>query len=118
MLHLNGKTSLFDNALFLWHGEGGDLVGLLGSHIDDFFYSGNPTWHTSVVESIANTFQISSKAKSTFKYLVLDVVQVNNAIYVDQIAYIDNLVEINIDDPSNNDRRLNDKEKSLSPILL
>ena len=92
--------------------KGEVLVGLLGSHVDDFFYSGHPTWHTSVVESIANTFQISSKTKSTFKYLGLNVVQVNNAIYVDQIAYIDNLAEINIDDPSNNYRRLNDKEKS------
>jgi hypothetical protein len=36
MLKLGGKVSVYDNALFLWHDDGNNLVGLLACHVDDF----------------------------------------------------------------------------------
>ena len=34
------KCSLYDQALFYWH-NGGLLQGVVGCHVDDFFYTGS-----------------------------------------------------------------------------
>ena len=74
--------SLLDNALFIWNDETGNLIGMLGSHIDDFFYGGEPTWHGRVINSILRIFKISSQEESMFKYVGLNVVQSDKVLYV------------------------------------
>ena len=36
LLDLDGKTSSFDEAMFLWHDDECRLIGLVVTHVDDF----------------------------------------------------------------------------------
>ena len=41
LLSLGATISAYDNALFLWHDDNGELFGMLVSHVDDFAFCGN-----------------------------------------------------------------------------
>ena len=108
LLKLDGRMSLLDNALFIWHDENRNLIGILGLHVDDFFYGGEPSWHGKVINSVLRIFKISSQEESMFKY----VVQSSKALFVDQIAYIDQLQEVDIENAQDITRPLNDVEQT------
>ena len=41
--------SSYDNTLFLWHDENGELFGMLVSHVDDFAFCGNAKSQIEVI---------------------------------------------------------------------
>ena len=48
----------YDNALFLWHDDGGMFIGILVSHVDDFAFSGSQNFQNTVIEEFKKTFKI------------------------------------------------------------
>ena len=50
-LNLGGKVSLFDEAMFLWHNEECNIVGIIVTHVDDFIYAGTEEWKKEVGNS-------------------------------------------------------------------
>ena len=111
MMKLGGEMNLYDQALFTWH-EKGELIGILVSHVDDFVYGGNSKFHQTVILKILKMFKISAQSSCIFKYLGLNVKQVNGEIRIDQVGYIDSLELTKIEDGMNNERLLNANEKN------
>ena len=93
LLSLGAKVSIFDNALFLWHDQKGDLQGILASHVDDFMFGGTEWFLSNVVNEVKKTFLISSHELGSFKFLGLNIVQSSDCITMDQEQYISNKVE-------------------------
>ena len=112
----HGKRSSFDNALFIWHNEQGELIGILALHVDDFSYCGTHHWHSTVIQPIiTDVFKISSCEMNSFLYIGLHVVQTSRTIYIDQEAYIKSLnpVELTTLQVENTDRVLTSEEKKI-----
>ena len=109
---LGEQISKFDKAYFLWHHEDETVNGIIALHVDDFIYCGANEWFLNVVEPLKKVFKISKTAKGYFKYLRLNVAQTNDAIYVDQDAYIDELkyVKLKLDRASQKDEPLGKDE--------
>ena len=82
---LNGKTSIYDDAMFMWHDANDELVGMLVSHVDDFVYCGTIDWHKAVIDEIMKEFKISSQAQGSFKYVGLNVIQTEDAVLVNMV---------------------------------
>ena len=112
MKKLGGKVSVYDQSVFMWHGEG-SLIGLVTTHVDDFEYCGTSTWLTNVFNKFLKMFRISKNEKGTFKYIGLNIEQNGNEIFVDQHGYVDALKEIKICDERIRcpDEILTEKEK-------
>ena len=118
-----GKTSLYDEAMFIWHDQN-RLIGLLDSHVDDFVYCGTPKWHETVITPLFETFNIRESHSGSFKYVGLNVVQNNETVMIDQNVYIKKLefIPISAERAKQRDETLTDVEKknlrSLSGQLL
>ena len=54
---LGGKTSLYDEAMYLWHSEDCRLEGFIDTHVDDFVYGGTDEWHEKVSDKVMNQFR-------------------------------------------------------------
>ena len=59
LLQLGGRKSSFDNTMFMWNDNTGQLKGILVMHVDDFVYCGTSEWLSSVIGSLVKTFKIS-----------------------------------------------------------
>ena len=94
LLGLGGKTSLYDEAMFLWHNEECVIWGLIVIHVDDFIYAGTAQWNKEVIGHVMRKFKISAHASGTFRYVGLNVVQTTEGICIDQRAYVENLKAI------------------------
>ena len=93
---LGGKTSLYDNALFLWHNKDGSLNGMVVTHVDDFVYCRTEQWHKLVFVKILKTFRISRIEECSFKYLGLNVIQNGEGIMIDQKQYVKSLTPVSV----------------------
>ena len=112
---LGGKTSKFDDAMFLWHDTDSSLQGIIVTHVDDFIYGGTKEWHSMVINKLVQKFKISSQEQGTFKYVGLRVTQIDNAVLLEQNAYIESLkpIELAAEERLDKERTLSDKEKSM-----
>ena len=95
LVSLGGKSSRYDDAVFLWHGED-SLTGMIVLHVDDFVYCGTRKWHENVMGSIQRKFKISAKHSGSFKYIGLNVSQTDSEIVVDQRQYVESLKPISL----------------------
>ena len=90
-----GQISKFGKVYFLWNHEDGTVIGMIALHIDNFIYCVEDEWLLNVVEPLQKVLKISKTTNGCFKYLGLNV-QMNDAIYVDQDAYIDGLKHVKL----------------------
>ena len=109
LVQLGGKSSIYDDAMFMWHDNNGELIGLLVSHVDDFVYCGTAFWHRSVMDKMIAKFNISSQAQGSFKYIGLNVVQRENEVLLDQHDYVRNLQPIQL-----TSERMKSRDESLT----
>ena len=95
MLLLQGKKSLLDKCLFVWHDKE-NLIGMLVTHVDDFQFCGSPSFQ-KVIDSLKTTFKISNEEQSHYKYIGVNVNQEEDmTIRIDQNDYCRDLKEIPI----------------------
>ena len=101
MLSNGGKISEIYPAVFCWH-DGEKLNGVIAVHVDDFFWSGSPTFEKTVITKFVN-----------FMYLGLEMQQHSGYICLDQSEYIKNLDLIQLDPKrqKETDESLTDVEK-------
>ena len=57
---LNGKMSVLDNALFMWH-KNGVLIGMIAVHVDDFLCAGNDIFLKKVKPCLGDTFSVGKE---------------------------------------------------------
>ena len=96
LLSLGAAISAYDNALFLWHDDNGELFGMLVSHVDDFAFCGNAKFQTEVIEQLKSIFRVGLYANGSFKYVGLNVIQSDTGILVNQELYIPTVKEIEL----------------------
>ena len=96
LLSLGATISAYDNALFLWHDDKGELFGMLVSHVDDFALCRNARFQTEVMEQLKSIFKVGLYANGSFKYVGLNVIQSDTGILVNQELYIPNVKEIEL----------------------
>ena len=92
---LNGKKSVYDEAVYMWH-QNEELEGLMISHVDDFLHGGSDQFTDRVIKGMKETFNISKEGDLHFKYLGLNVQQEDKSIEIDQNAYIESVQPIKI----------------------
>ena len=69
--------SKFDNAVF-YQREGTKLLGIICSHVDDFFYNGNQSFHDQVINHIRSTFSFSQECFDQMLYLGIEIRMLTN----------------------------------------
>ena len=106
LLQLGGTVSAYDSALFLWFDSDGTISGILVSHVDDFAFCGNQQFHEKVIGGLKNIFKVNTHDYGSFKYVGLEVCQNSEGIQVNQDAYIDTIMPIDIS-PSRRKEKLN-----------
>ena len=111
LIELGGKRCAYDDALFIWHNENGQLIGVIASHVDDFLFTGDKTFHKQVINQIKVQFKIGQESKCCFKYIGLSVVQNKNSIKIDQNQYISKIEKIDIPSDRSLDSQLTECEK-------
>ena len=72
LLSLGATISTYDNALFLWHDNNGELFGMIVSHVDDAVFCGNARFQTELIEELKCIFKIGFYANGSFKYVGLN----------------------------------------------
>ena len=92
MTELQGKMSSVDSALFTWH-KGNELQGLIAVHVDDFLWSGNAEFQSTIIPTF--------------------IAQVSEQIKFDQEDYINALKPITIQCHQQPDQPLSPTEKEL-----
>ena len=116
LLQLGGKVSVYDNALFLWHNDANDLVGILACHVDDFSFAGNDWFQSKVIDEFKRRFQVKSHDVGSFKFLGLRVNQssADNSITIGQEQYVETLEPIKLSQirSSKDNAELNSDERS------
>ena len=66
------------------------------NHVDDFAFYGNVRFHTEVFEGLKSVFKISLYSNGSFKYVELNVMQLDTGILVNQELYIPAMKEIEL----------------------
>ena len=95
MLSVGAVPSKYDPALFRWY-QNDKLHGLVAIHVDDFLYSGSPSFLESVIVELRKTFRIGKEESTCFQYLGIKMTQINGSISMDQSAYTASIVEIQL----------------------
>ena len=112
MIQLGAQISHYDEALFLWY-ENSELVGVMSTHVDDFFWSGDSKFEMKVIQNLKQKFKISQEESMTFKYLGLNLSQQNAEINISQNDYIESVESIKL----STNRKL-EKDDSLTSTEL
>ena len=87
----------------MWY-EGGDLVGVMSIHVDEFLYAGRQSWQKDVVRKVEDSFPVGKEEEGEMLYLGMHVkTYVDehggvNEITVDQADYIGNIQSIPVSD--------------------
>ena len=95
LIQLGAQISHYDEALFLWY-ENSELVGVMSTHVDDFFWSGDSKFEMKVIQNLKQKFKISKEESLSFKYLGLDLSQQNAEINISQNDYIESVESIKL----------------------
>jgi transposase InsO family protein len=91
LLALGCVKSSLDPALFIKKSEGGDVIGILVSHIDDFLHAGDVEFDRSVIDKLCERFLAGSRRETEFCYTGYQISQSGDGILLDQNNYIDNV---------------------------
>ena len=64
----------YDPSLFYWYKDG-SLHGVMGGHVDDFFWSGSDDFESIIINNVCKRFKISCSGKNNFPFLGLQIKQ-------------------------------------------
>ena len=110
LVHLNGKQSILDQAVFSWYDSGGNCIGLMAIHVDDIIYGGNISFQNTI-QSLREKLEIGQEESNGMKYIGLNIKQDHNSTCISNNPYTSSLKEIkNLG--SDKDRELTTEEKS------
>ena len=112
----NAVKSKYDNALFFWRVDG-KLEGLIGCHVDDFYFCGSQLFHTTIIDHIRDKFNISQECLSSMLYTGIEITQTENAIFMHQNKYIEDIQQLSFGNMESK-RKLNKKETRLFKGLV
>ena len=109
LISLGGKTLVGDESFLYFHKKA-VLIGMINLHVDDFQGAGNDEFKKGVMDNIEKEFKISKRELSSFKYTGIDVIKTDDGIEINQDAFKNSLVTIEIEKDADNKRPLNKDE--------
>ena len=65
---LDLKQSKLDPSLFYEINSNGELIGMLGTHVDDFIKAGTTKWLEKINRKLGEFFQMGRVEEGDFKY--------------------------------------------------
>ena len=96
MLETGGIGSKVDPAVFYWLNQSGNVIGILGCHVDDFIWGGTEKFENNVINKIRATFKIGKEDSVAFQYCGIQLKCYDGCIILNQDKYTDNLTTINV----------------------
>ena len=105
---LGFKKSPLDKGLFYLIKDG-NLIGVVGIHVDDFFYAGTDEFIREVMPQILGIFKVGKSESAEFMYTGFMFKQDKGGITIDQNKYIEN---VNV--PQVNVRSFADKKREMT----
>ena len=84
MAKLGMRQSRLDPALFFMKDRAGKLLGMIGTHVDDFIMAGKDSWLTTITEKIKEEFLLGTMEKEDFLYCGHRVKQQGTRLTLDQ----------------------------------
>ena len=112
LINLGTKLCQSDPAVFSWHFNA-KLSGILCTHVDDFLLRGNEHFINNVIKPLKSAFTIGSEFCTAFKYLGLNINQLDKEIVLNQNDYIKSIDFIDIDN-----HKMKKKDDSLTESEL
>ena len=85
---LGFKKSPLDKGLFYMIKDG-KLIGLVGIHVDDFFYAGTKEFIDQIMPKVLGIFKVGKQESKQFMYTGFMFKQDKNGITIDQDKYVD-----------------------------
>ena len=95
LLTLGMKRSKYIPAMFVFMLED-KLEGIVCIHVDDFCWGGSRKFEDCVVSKFKKDFMIGTAESGAFKYIGLNIRQLENGIIMDQESYIKSLHQVDI----------------------
>ena len=84
MAKLGMTQSRLDPALFFMKDKKGKLLGMIGTHVDDFIMAGRDSWLSSITEKIKAEFLLGTMEKENFLYCGHRIKQQGASLTLDQ----------------------------------
>ena len=114
---LDLKQSKLDPTLFYEHNVRGELIGMLGTHVDDFLKTGTDDWLEKINVKLGEIFQMGRVEDSDFKYVGYRIKQdaQTKEITMDQEEFADKVEMVKIDPTraKQKEEELESEEKTL-----
>ena len=79
---------------FYYKNIGGDLKGMIITHVDDLQIAGNDFFIDSMLEKLSNTLTVSKVERSSFRFTGIDVKKTSDEIEISMKDYADSIEEI------------------------
>ena len=89
------KRSSIDYGMFTWY-EHNVLCGIMLSHVDDFLWSGTPSFEKNVIRPLCTKFQVGTISSKGFKYVGINIKQNEDNITLQQADYISSIKPVNL----------------------
>ena len=83
------KKSNYDSGLFFYHNEKGELIGVVGLHVDDFIHCGTEFFNKEILAKVLEAFQMGTSETNLFMYTGFMLNQDDQGINLDQEKYVD-----------------------------
>ena len=96
-----------DGSLFAWYDKSGNLIGLMGSFVDDVLWAGSDLFN-SVIKQLKRVFKIGTENSQHFNYVGLTLTQEGDNVIIKQDDYTSTIekIEVTTSDKSNRNRTL------------
>ena len=108
LLDFGCEKSLLDPAMFLYFKKDATRddhtkkpLGMAVTHVDDVLHSGNKDFDNKIMNPLKEAFKFGTEEETEFRYVGLNMKQINKAILVDQNHYVANLEEPRLDNIEN-----------------
>ena len=86
LLSLGCKPLKHDCSVYIYQHES-NFSGFLVIHVDDFIIAGNEHFHDNVISKLTQSFEISKRNQSPFKYIGWNINQDSDGVIIDQVDY-------------------------------
>ncbi len=110
---LGFKVSDYDSGLFFYLDKEGNLLGLIGLHVDDFLHSGGKIFNEKILTLVLNAFKIGKSESNKFMYTGFQLTQDEQGITLDQDCYVDG-IKIPDTDPT----RMKQTQEMMTPTEM
>ena len=87
LLSLGMEQSAMDRALFFIKDKAGKLIGLIVTHIDDFLFIGNETFHREIIHKVLRRYVVGTLEDTSLTFTGWELAQSSEGITLTQQSY-------------------------------